>query len=77
LTGIDVRKWVSGPATLSQQTVALPKNMAAGKYKLALWLPDAAANLQSRPEYAVRFANNNMWDDTKGYNLLTDDLIIK
>jgi hypothetical protein len=77
LTGIDVRKWVSGPATLSQRTVALPKNMAAGTYKLALWLPDAAANLQSRPEYAVRFANNNMWDDTKGYNLLTDDLIIK
>lgn len=77
LTGIDVRKWVSGPATLSLQTVTLPANMASGTYKLALWLPDASVNLQSRPEYSVRLANNNVWDATKGYNLLTDKLIIQ
>ncbi len=77
LTGIDVRKWVSGPASLSLQTVNLPKNMAPGTYKLALWLPDAAANLQSRPEYAVRFANNEVWDATKGYNILSESLIVK
>lgn len=77
LTGIDVRKWVSGPAALPAQTVKLPAKMAAGKYMLALWLPDAAANLQSHPEYAVRFANNEMWDANKGYNLLSDSLIVK
>jgi len=77
LTGIDVRKWVSGPAVLSPQTVTLPAKMATGKYKLALWLPDAAVNLQSRPEYAVRLANKEMWDATKGYNLLTNSLIVK
>jgi len=77
LTNIDVRKWVSGPVVLSQQTITLPLNMKPGKYKLALWLPDASANLQSRSEYAVRFANNDVWDATKGYNLLTDKLIIQ
>ena len=77
LTGIDVRKWVSGPVALQQQKVTLPSNMASGTYKLALWLPDASANLQSRPEYAVRFANNEMWDATKGYNILANSLIIK
>jgi len=77
LKSIDVRKWVSGPTTLSQQTVTLPKNMAPGTYKLALWLPDAIVNLQSRPEYAVRFANNEMWDAAKGYNVLTESLIVK
>jgi len=77
LTGIDVRKWVSGPAVISQQTVKLPVNMKPGKYQLALWLPDASANLQSRPEYAVRFANKEVWDAKKGYNVLTDKLIIK
>ncbi len=77
LTGIDVRKWVSGSITLKQQTVTLPSNMSPGTYKLALWLPDASASLQSRPEYAVRFANNNVWDATKGYNLLSDKLIIR
>jgi len=77
LTNIDVRKWVSGPALISQQALKLPKNMKPGKYKLALWLPDAAATLQSRPEYAVRFANKDVWDFNNGYNLLTNSVIIK
>jgi len=51
--------------------------MKPGKYKLALWLPDAAATLQSRPEYAVRFANKDVWDFNNGYNLLTNSVIIK
>lgn len=77
LTGIDVRTWVRGPVTLSQQTVTLPLNMAPGTYKLGLWLPDASVNLQSRPEYSVRFANNDEWDAIKGYNILTNTLIIR
>lgn len=50
--------------------------MAPGKYTLALWLPDAAANLQLRPEYSVRFANQNIWDSIKGYNVLSDAVVI-
>jgi hypothetical protein len=76
LTGIDVRTWVSGPAVISQQTVKMPVDMKPGKYKLALWLPDSSVNLQSRPEYAVRFANKEIWDAGKGYNLLAENLII-
>lgn len=77
LTNIDVRTWVSGSNTLKQQTVTLPSNIAPGTYKLALWLPDASASLQSRPEYSVRLANNNVWDAIKGYNILTDSLIVR
>ena len=76
LTNIDPRTWVSGSVVLSLQTVKLPLNMVSGKYKLALWLPDASANLQLRPEYSIRFANTKLWDATKGYNVLTDSLII-
>ena len=75
LTTIDPRTWVSGSVALSLQTMTLPK-MVSGKYKLALWLPDASVNLQLRPEYSIRFANNKLWDATKGYNVLTDSLII-
>ena len=77
LKNIDVRTWVSGPNTLKQQTLTLPSNMAPGSYKLALWLPDASERIQMRPEYAVRFANQNVWDAAKGYNLLTKSLIIR
>jgi len=77
LTGIDVRTWVSGPVSLNPQKVTLPSNLSPGTYKLALWLPDASANLQLRPEYAVCFANNDVWDTIKGYNILTESLIVK
>lgn len=77
LTGIDVRTWVSGPVVLSQQIVSLPSDIMPGIYKLGLWLPDAFASLQSRPEYSVRFANQDVWDAEKGYNVLINTLIIR
>jgi len=76
LSNVDVRTWVSGPAVLSPQTVTLPMDMASGTYRLALWLPDAATNLHSRPAYSIRFANQDVWDSIKGYNVLSDSVII-
>lgn len=76
LSNVDVRTWVSGPTVLSPQTVTLPPDMAPGTYSLALWLPDPAANLQSRPEYSIRFANKEVWDTTKGYNVLSESVKI-
>ena len=76
LHDVDVRKWVSGAVTLPKQTVALPAHMPPGTYKLALWLPDYHTDLQSRPEYSIRLANQGIWDATKGYNVLHDSLAI-
>jgi len=76
LTNVDVRTWVSGAIALSPQTVTLPSAMAPGSYRLALWLPDASANLHSRPAYSIRFANKDVWDAAKGYNVLTESVII-
>jgi hypothetical protein len=77
LRDVDVRQWVSGDVTLPKQTVALPSSMPSGTYKLALWLPDHYANLQSRPEYSIRFGNRGIWDATKGYNVLFDSVAIR
>jgi hypothetical protein len=76
LTGIDVRTWVSGPVELPLQSLTLPEDMVPGEYKLALWLPDPFTSLQLRPEYSVRFANTDVWDTVKGYNILAKGLII-
>ncbi len=77
LSKVDIRTWVSGPVKLPTQRVNLPLDMKSGMYSLALWLPDLAANLHSRPEYSIRFANQGVWDTAKGYNVLSDSLIIK
>ena len=37
----------------------------SGKYKVGLWLPDPTELLQLLPEYAVRFANTEMIEDTQ------------
>ena len=77
LQNVDVRTWLSGQVELATQTISLPENMSTGKYRLALWLPDAATNLQSHPEYSIRFANQNMWEAQKGFNIISNSIRIK
>jgi hypothetical protein len=50
--------------------VRLPAALAAGTYRLSWWLPDAAEGLQPRPEYAIRFANEGIWNAGSGDNTL-------
>jgi hypothetical protein len=44
--------------------------MPAGNYDLFLFLPDAAESLSQKSEYAIRFANENVWEEATGYNNL-------
>lgn len=69
LEPLDARSFQPGASSFMAQ-LRLPSNMAEGAYNLALWLPDPAASLQNNPLYAIRFANENTWDETTGYNLL-------
>ena len=63
----DIRKVASQGARNFTVTVTLPRDIVAGD-KLALWLPDAAAGLQSRSEYSIRLANSDVtW--SSGYNV--------
>lgn len=64
----DPRKWE--PYKLAQLNVkaALPKDIPAGDYKLYLFLPDPETSLHDRPEYAIRLANKDCWEEATGYN---------
>lgn len=77
MDGVDVRTWVSGKVDLAPRTIQLPSDMVPGNYTLALWLPDASVDLQSRPEYSIRFANHAVWDAEKGYNVLSESLVVR
>jgi hypothetical protein len=50
----------------------LPATAPEGTYKLALWLPDSAVTLRNDSRYAIRFANDDVWDEKTGYNILTE-----
>lgn len=71
LEGVDPRRWWGGEEAKFSAKVPVPAE--PGGYRLGLWLPDAAAALRDRPEYAVRFANEDVWDAATGENILTPE----
>ncbi|MEV4537713.1 DUF4832 domain-containing protein [Asanoa sp. NPDC049518] len=75
LSGVDPRAWLAGASTVTAN-VTVPGGVVAGSYRLALWLPDPVASLQSRPAYSVRLANTGTWDATKGYNVLANAVTV-
>ena len=72
----DVRKWYSGTTKL-ETTITLPASVTSGTYELLLALPDKYASIAAKPEYAIRLANEGMWEPATGFNKLNADLSVK
>ncbi|SPE42322.1 hypothetical protein SBA3_520003 [Candidatus Sulfopaludibacter sp. SbA3] len=64
----DPRRWMLGESTQVHATAKAPP----GEYEILLHLPDAAESLRGRPEYAVRFANDGVWEAATGMNRLAE-----
>jgi len=71
LLPVDPRTWLPGAHELSVR-LRVPADLAAGTYRLALFLPDMAEGLRSRPEYSVQLANEDVWNATRGDNTLAE-----
>jgi hypothetical protein len=71
---IDPRRWEPGEHTFTA-SATLPASLPAGEYRFALWLPDPASALRDDPRYAIRFANENVWDAEHGWNVLGNLII--
>ncbi|MBF0350750.1 MAG: DUF4832 domain-containing protein [SAR324 cluster bacterium] len=72
----DPRMWFGQSDFAIEQTVCLPSNISEGEYELLLSLPDPETDLYSRPEYAIRLANENMWEDITGFNKLPPTITV-
>ena len=66
---IDPLTWELGSTAFTTR-LHIPSNAEAGEYQLAVWLPDAYESLRDNPFYAIQFANENVWDESTGYNIL-------
>ncbi len=64
----DPRFWGPGET----QTVTISETLSAGHetgpYQVLLNLPDPEPGLRGRPEYAIRLANQDVWEPATGYN---------
>ncbi len=74
IASTDVRRWDGGRDAWVHLKLQVPADLPAGNYRLSLWLPDAALSLQYRPEYAIRLANEGIWDAASGCNRVADAL---
>ena len=71
----DPRTWLADGATHRiSATAGLLPTMPPGAYELLLHLPDPAAALADQPAYAIRLANNGVWEESTGYNRLLHTL---
>lgn len=71
----NVQKWFTGNITIEER-ILTDENMPAGKYDLFLYLPDQYQSIGNKPEYAIRLANDGLWDGTTGYNNLKTSVTI-
>ena len=73
---VDPRTWTPETDTISiDRRLRIPANIIEGTWRLLLALPDASPRLQSDGRYAVRFANEAVWND-EGNNLLIERIPI-
>ena len=72
----DPRFWQSGDTVHIDIEGGIPEEMVQGTYEMMLHLADTVTALRYRPEYAVRLANRDVWEDSTGYNRLQHDLVI-
>ncbi len=71
----EIRKWFTGPVSI-QGTFTLPAAIIPGEYEMLLNLPDKYPALAQRPEFSIRLANNDTWEETTGYNKLQHSVVI-
>ena len=76
LGSVDPRRWAPGATAMFATHLRIPASLAPGNVRLALWLPDGSASIRDRVEYAIRFANDGVWDAVAGENVLTEELLI-
>lgn len=64
----DIRRWYAGSSFTVDQAICTTPTMPAGNYHLSLYLPDALMPNATPPAYALRLANQNLWDSATGFN---------
>ena len=65
----DPRRWLpNGEISAINEQVEIPAELLDGTYELYLWMPDRFESIAADPRYAVRFGNEEVWEEETGYN---------
>ncbi|MBR4809336.1 MAG: DUF4832 domain-containing protein [Bacteroidales bacterium] len=73
--GSDPRTWHRESGIIGISTEIQIPSGASGQCRLWLALPDPEPTLAGNPKFSIRLANDGVWNESKGMNLLADFLI--
>ena len=76
ITHEDPRFWQAGDTVEVQLETGIPSSIDEGSYALLMHLADPIKALHDIPEYAIRLANENVWEDSSGYNSMLHEVTI-
>jgi hypothetical protein len=69
--------WTHNQKKTIDVTAGIPESINSGQYQVLLNLPDMSSKLYKRPEYSIRLANKDTWENATGYNSLLHTVFIK
>jgi hypothetical protein len=72
----DPRRWMAGDTTMVMIEAGIPGDMPLGTYEVLLHFADPISVLRDRPEFAIRLANENVWEDSTGFNTLLQNVVV-
>ncbi len=73
----DPRRWLpNGFVSAINEQLDIPASVPEGTYHLYLYLPDISEQIMNDPRYAVRLANQGVWDAETGLNDLGATLVV-
>ncbi len=71
----DIRRWYESARLIG--AFAIPSDVPTGNYELYLHLADSYERIASVPEYSIRLANEDVWEESTGYNKLGHTIEVK
>ena len=75
-TDEDPRRWLPGDPITIEVEAGVPASLANGNYEVLLHLADPEPTVADRAEYAIRLANEAVWEAETGYNSLQHTLTV-
>ncbi|MGB3641557.1 MAG: DUF4832 domain-containing protein [Rivularia sp. (in: cyanobacteria)] len=72
----DPRSWLPDSSNTINVEAGLPESITSGEYDVFLNLPDPTPKLYNRPEYSIRLANVDVWQESTGYNSLLRSIVV-
>ncbi len=72
----DIRKWEIDQEKILNVNAGLPDDIESGIYQLDFSIKDKRTTLFFNPDYSIRFANKDIWDNKNGINSLNHNVKI-